>query len=176
MQSQSKSILLSCIGRSGYRYNPLNVHRHPLPVYGDIQSTKGYQISLERIKNTLLESLRAGQILQARALDSTHDKQIQLRIGRLDILAATQARIEAGENLTLQVIKNQSLAIERLSRRSAPAIFKLKQCAPRWRNSPPFTIDEHLNTLTPMRTGTHPEPLMQQLKQPVQASPWFPEK
>ena len=68
-------------------------------------SITGYQINLERIKNTLLESLRAGQIVQATALTSTQSKQVELRIGSLDILAHTQARIAAGDSLTLQVIK-----------------------------------------------------------------------
>ncbi|MCB1752519.1 MAG: flagellar hook-length control protein FliK [Gammaproteobacteria bacterium] len=68
-------------------------------------SITGYRISLERIRNTLLESLRVGQILQARALTSTQNSQVRLRIGKLDILARTQAGISAGDNLTLQVIK-----------------------------------------------------------------------
>ena len=134
--------------------------------------TKGYQISLERIKNTLLESLRAGQILQARALTPTHDKQIQLRIGRLDILAHTQARIEAGENLTLQVIKEsnplQLKVIQEISTRNIQAEAMRTALA---QQSSISQLMEHLSTLTPMRTGTHPEHLMQQLKQPVQAQP-----
>lgn len=68
-------------------------------------SLANYRISIERIKNTLLESLRAGQIVQAKAVTSSEQKQVQLRIGNIEILANTSVKIAAGDDLTLQVIK-----------------------------------------------------------------------
>jgi len=64
-----------------------------------------YRISIERIRNTLLESLRNGQIVQAKAVTSSEQMQVQLRIGKLEIVAHTSAKIAAGDDLTLQVVK-----------------------------------------------------------------------
>ena len=135
-------------------------------------SITGYQISLERIKNTLLESLRAGQIVQARALTSTQGKQVQLRIGSLDILAHTQARIAAGDNLTLQVIRAanplQLKVLQEISSRNIQA-EAMRAALPQ--QTSVSHLMKQLGSLTPIQPASHPEPPVQQLKQPLQPPP-----
>lgn len=135
-------------------------------------SITGYQISLERIKNSLLESLRAGQILQARAMTSSQSQQVQLRIGNLDILAHTQASITAGDNLTLQVIKaSDPLQFRVLQEISARDIRAQAMRAALPQQASVSHLMKRLSTLTPIAPGNQPEPPTQLLKQTSQPLP-----
>ena len=135
-------------------------------------SITGYQISLERIKNTLLESLHQGQVLQARALTSTQNKQVQLRIGKLDILAHTQLKITAGDNLTLQVIKAADpLQLSILQEQSVRTIQAEAMRAALPQQAPASELMQRLNALSPGRTGGQPEITLQPSRQTPQAMP-----
>ncbi|MCB1851835.1 MAG: flagellar hook-length control protein FliK [Gammaproteobacteria bacterium] len=116
--------------------------------------TTGFQVKLELIKNSLLESLHEGQIVQARAITSTRDDQLQLRIGRVEVQVQTQVRITAGESLTLQVIKTAD-----------PLEFKLVRPATDSAPNPPVRAEAMRSVLTQQRPVTE---LMQRLHAPLQ--------
>ena len=131
-------------------------------------SITGYQINLERIKNSLLESLRAGQILQARAITSSRNQQVQLRIGNLEILAQTQARISAGESLTLQVIKaSDPLQLRVLLESSARDIQARAMRAALPQQTSVAHLLNRLTALTPIPPGNQANPPTQLLTQAV---------
>lgn len=54
-------------------------------------------------KETLLQNLRPGQLLQATALSENRNGSIELRIGIARLIAQTQVAVRPGQSLTLQV-------------------------------------------------------------------------
>ncbi len=147
----------------GINYNDRDLNEI-LHLHMEISSSaSGYQFKLERINNTLLETLRAGQVLQAKALTSTENKQVQLRIGKLDILAHTQARIIAGDKLTLQVIKAVNpLQLKLLAEISSSHIKAEAMRAALPHQASVSQLITRLTTLISQRSGSQLQPVSQQ--------------
>ncbi|MCB1760780.1 MAG: flagellar hook-length control protein FliK [Gammaproteobacteria bacterium] len=64
----------------------------------------GVRISLEQIKSSLLDSLRAGQILHARTIAPSSEGEVRLKIGSTEVSARTPVALKADQSLQLQVV------------------------------------------------------------------------
>lgn len=73
-----------------------------------ISDTK-LQLQLASTPSKLLQSLRPGQLLRAITITATQGGTVQLQIGKSELTAQTNIALQAGEKLTLSVVKGGDL-------------------------------------------------------------------
>lgn len=78
------------------------------------------RLSIETTRNQVLQSLRPGQTLQAVILSSNNEGVVQLRIGTTELLAQTRVMLEAGQKVTLSVIKGGETPELQIMQRPTP--------------------------------------------------------
>ena len=63
------------------------------------------RLTVENVRSDALAKLRPGQIVQARVLNASSAGSLRLRIGNVEIAARTPLQFNAGERLTLSVVR-----------------------------------------------------------------------
>jgi hypothetical protein len=113
-------------------------------------------------RETLLQGLKVGQVLQAQVLSENRDGQLKLLIGASKLIARTPLQASAGQRLTLQVEKTEPLPTLKLL---APAEQQqvlteaMKRVLPRQR--PLVDLFQHLIQLRQAPTAQLPAPIKQ---------------
>ena len=77
------------------------------------------RLAVENARSGALASLRPGQVLQARVINAA-DGNARLRIGNLELNARTPLQLEAGQRLTLSVVRTGSPMEMKLLRETSP--------------------------------------------------------
>lgn len=117
-------------------------------------------------REQLLQSLKPGQVLQARALSENLNGSIQLQIGVNKLIAQTQLLVKPGQPLTLQVDKTgllpelKLISLPSLQQQQANA---LKQILPRQQPLPPL-FENLLGLAKASGAGTAPAEVKQSIQ------------